>query len=50
MKNMDRYDVAVVGGGVIGCAIIHELSLKGYTCILLEKNQHLLSGASCGNR
>ena len=44
------YDVLVVGGGVVGCAIIHELTLHGYRCVLLEKGEHLVSGASAGNR
>lgn len=44
------YDVAIVGGGVTGCACAFELSSHGYTCILLEKNDDLVSEASSGNR
>ena len=46
----EMYDVAVIGGGVIGCATLHELTRHGYRCILLEKNEHLIMGASSGNR
>ncbi|OQR86342.1 FAD-dependent oxidoreductase [Achlya hypogyna] len=42
-------DVVVVGGGVVGTAIFRELSLRGYSAVLLEKNAHLASGASSGN-
>ncbi|KAH9488801.1 hypothetical protein Btru_064819 [Bulinus truncatus] len=44
-----EYDVAIIGGGVVGCALLFELSRKGYSCILLEKNQHIMSEASAGN-
>ncbi len=46
----DMADVAVIGGGVLGCAILRELTLNGYKCILLEKQSCLLTGASSGNR
>lgn len=44
------YDVTVVGGGVIGCSVLQALTARGYKCILLEKNENLVSGASSGNR
>ena len=47
---MKQFDVAVIGGGVVGCAILHELTNQGLRCILLEKNAHLINGASAGNR
>ena len=43
------YDVAVIGGGVVGCAILRRLALGGLRCILLEKGADILSGASKGN-
>ena len=46
----EKFDVAVVGGGVVGCAILHELTKNGYRVVLLEKNADLISGASSGNR
>ncbi|XP_052795511.1 glycerol 3-phosphate dehydrogenase-like isoform X2 [Mya arenaria] len=46
---MDTYDVIVIGGGVTGCACLFELASCGYSCLLLEKNDHLLDEASSGN-
>jgi len=44
------YDVVVIGGGVIGCAILHDLTSHGGRCLLVEKEKSLVSGASAGNR
>lgn len=44
------FDVAVIGGGVVGCAILHQLTMEGYDCILFEKEKNLIMGASSGNR
>ncbi len=46
----ELYDVAVIGGGLIGCAVLRELATAGYCSILLEKNNSVLMGASAGNR
>jgi glycerol-3-phosphate dehydrogenase len=43
------FDVAIIGGGVIGCAVLRELTLRGVRCILLEKGKDLLTGASGRN-
>jgi glycerol-3-phosphate dehydrogenase len=43
------YDVAVIGGGVIGCAIARRFALDGARVALLEKAPDLLDGASKGN-
>ena len=43
------FDVAIIGGGVIGCSILHELSSLNLRCILCEKEDELISGASSGN-
>jgi glycerol-3-phosphate dehydrogenase len=43
------YQVAIIGAGVVGCAIFRELSLNGITCVLLERGADILSGASKGN-
>jgi len=43
------YDVAVVGGGVVGCAVLRQLALGGLSCVMLEKGADILSGASKGN-
>ena len=38
-------DIAIIGGGVIGCSIAYELSKKDVKCIVFEKTR-LASGAS----
>ena len=43
------YDVAVVGGGVVGCAVARRFVLEGAKVLLLEKGADILSGASKGN-
>lgn len=43
------YDVAIVGGGVVGCAILRRLALGGLSCVMLEKGADILSGASKAN-
>lgn len=43
------YDVAIIGGGVVGCAILRRLTLGGVQCVLLEKAADILAGASKGN-
>ena len=46
---MKHFDIAVIGGGVVGLAILRRLSLNGHRCVLLEKGADILSGASKGN-
>jgi glycerol-3-phosphate dehydrogenase len=43
------FDVAVVGGGVVGCAVARRFTLQGTRVLLLEKGTDILSGASKGN-
>jgi glycerol-3-phosphate dehydrogenase len=43
------YDVAVIGAGVVGCAVAREFALRGATVVLLEKACDILAGASKGN-
>jgi len=43
------FDVAVVGGGVVGCAVARRFTLQGARVLLLEKGADILSGASKGN-
>lgn len=42
-------DVAVIGGGVVGCAIARSLALAGWHAGLLERAPDILDGASKGN-
>ncbi len=51
---MDRsgdplYDVAVIGGGVVGCAVLRELSRYDLRLVLLERESDLCEGVSKGN-
>jgi glycerol-3-phosphate dehydrogenase len=45
----ERFEVAVIGGGVVGLAILRRLAMAGLKCVLLEKGADILSGASKGN-
>jgi glycerol-3-phosphate dehydrogenase len=39
----------VIGGGVVGLAILRRFALAGLKCVLLERGPDILSGASKGN-
>ena len=43
------FDIAVIGGGVVGCAVIRTFTLAGLSSVLLERGGDILSGASKGN-
>src|SRR6218665_740998 len=43
------FDVAVIGAGVVGCAVARRFVLGGARVLLLEKGADLLSGASKAN-
>ena len=43
------YDVCIIGGGVIGCAIARELSRMDLSIVLLEKNSDVSEGTTKGN-
>src|SRR5258708_8816046 len=46
---MRRVDVLVIGGGVVGCAILRELSRYDATVALLERNPDICEGTSKSN-
>ncbi|MBK5928054.1 FAD/NAD(P)-binding oxidoreductase, partial [Rhodobaculum claviforme] len=46
---MDGVDVAVIGAGVVGCAVARRLTLEGARVVVLEAAQDILDGASKGN-
>lgn len=48
-KPDSAYDVVVIGGGVVGCAMARRFTLEGARVLLLEKGADILSGASKGN-
>lgn len=43
------YDVAILGGGVVGCAILNKLTRLDKKCILLEKGSDVAVGTSKAN-
>lgn len=43
------FDVAVIGGGIVGCALARRFTLDGARVVLLEKAADVLDGASKGN-
>ncbi|MEI3611825.1 NAD(P)/FAD-dependent oxidoreductase [Pseudogracilibacillus sp. SO30301A] len=40
-----NYEVAVIGGGIVGCAVAYYIAESGLDCILIEKND-IASGTS----
>lgn len=45
----ERFDVAVIGAGVVGCAIARRFVLEGAKVCVIEKARDVLDGASKGN-
>jgi glycerol-3-phosphate dehydrogenase len=45
----ERHDVAVIGAGVVGCAIARAFALAGLGVALIERGRDILSGASKAN-
>jgi glycerol-3-phosphate dehydrogenase len=43
------FDVAIVGAGVVGCAVARRFALAGARVIVIEKGPDILSGASKAN-
>lgn len=43
------FDIAVIGAGVVGCAVARRFTLEGARVIVLERAADLLAGASKGN-
>ncbi len=48
-RTTEVYDVAIIGGGVIGCAVARELSKYDCKVLLLEKEEDVCSGTSKAN-
>ncbi|MEN8143297.1 MAG: NAD(P)/FAD-dependent oxidoreductase, partial [Thermodesulfobacteriota bacterium] len=42
-------DIAIIGGGVVGCAVARRMALQGASVVLIEKAADILDGASKGN-
>ncbi len=45
----ERFDVAVVGAGAVGCAVAREVSLRGARCALIEAGPDVGVGTSKAN-
>jgi len=45
----DAYDVAIIGAGVVGCALARRFTLDGARVVVLEKAAEVLDGASKAN-
>ena len=43
------FDVAVIGAGVVGCAVARRFALAGAKVVIIEKGSDILSGASKAN-
>lgn len=44
-----HYDLAVLGAGVVGCAVARRFALAGAKVVVIEKGADILSGASKAN-
>jgi glycerol-3-phosphate dehydrogenase len=44
-----KADIAIIGGGVVGCAVARRMALQGASTVLIEKAADILDGASKGN-
>ena len=42
-------DIAIIGGGVVGCGVARRMALEGASVVLVEKASDILDGASKGN-
>jgi glycerol-3-phosphate dehydrogenase len=47
--SLKHFDVVVIGGGVVGCAVARHFTLAGASVPLLEKAPDVLDGVSKGN-
>jgi dimethylglycine dehydrogenase len=42
----DRYQVVVVGGGIVGCSVAYHLTLRGITGVALIEREELTAGST----
>lgn len=45
----ESFDVAIVGAGVVGCAVARSFAIRGWSTLIVEKADDILEGASKGN-
>lgn len=48
-RRCETYDVAVVGAGVVGCAVARRFALAGARVVVIERGADILDGASKAN-
>src|SRR4029078_2540527 len=41
----DRYEIVVIGGGIVGCSVLYHLALRGSTDTLLLERAELTAGS-----
>ena len=44
-----RYDIIIIGAGIVGCAMARQFTLEGASVLTIEKGDDILDGASKGN-
>ncbi|UXT51541.1 NAD(P)/FAD-dependent oxidoreductase [Agrobacterium tumefaciens] len=49
MSRATQFDVAIIGAGVVGCAVARRFALAGAKVVVIEKGSDILSGASKAN-
>ncbi|MGZ4150633.1 MAG: FAD-dependent oxidoreductase, partial [Actinomycetota bacterium] len=42
----DRYQVVVIGGGIVGCSVLYHLALRGLTDVALLEREELTAGST----
>ena len=46
---MDEFQVAIIGGGIVGACLFSELTRKGVSCVLLEAASDVSNGSTKAN-
>ncbi|MBQ7602946.1 MAG: NAD(P)/FAD-dependent oxidoreductase [Clostridia bacterium] len=46
---VDNFEVAIIGGGIVGTALFSELCRKGVKCVLLEASEDVSNGSTKAN-
>ena len=42
----DRYQVVVIGGGIVGCSVLYHLTLRGITDVAVVERTELTAGST----
>lgn len=46
-KNVEKYDYLIVGAGLFGSVFAHEVTKKGYSCLVIDRRDHLGGNVYC---